>query len=396
MEGSMTNRLGGALLAAILIAGAFFAWRHPVTQLTLPSETLHVVPGQPAESEAATPNVSPQNAGAPSLWVRPRPEVAARHYRRSGMAWVLRQLGASERFLDQMTGGDLVVALNQLKAQAKAGDPAAINVLGWIAHQDCRLGRTSEVLDQYEAWQTANAKALAPVDADWFAAAVHADVAFDKELNLACQQVIDVDQAMELVEARAKQGDAASLWILSRSSDPNTPDPDRQLRDAALAGFAQAQFEYTIRPASARDSAGNDPALVTGDLLRQSADRLPIAEGALAYCEYYGCGGMMIDVASAIEHARDAAQRGSMDSLIDIAPHLQESQIDPDAASAWTVIRASLQQQGCGSNGFRVDWLQQNAATLTSNRITPQVRALAEQYWQAYGAQIRSGLGCGY
>jgi hypothetical protein len=116
----MTKRLGGALLAAILIAGAFFAWRHPVTQLTLPSETLHVVPGQPAESEAATPNVLPQNAGAPSLWVPPRPEVAAKHYRRSGMAWVLRQLGASERFLDQMTGSDLVVALNQLKAQAKA------------------------------------------------------------------------------------------------------------------------------------------------------------------------------------------------------------------------------------------------------------------------------------
>jgi hypothetical protein len=85
-----------------------------------------------------------------------------------------------------------------------------------------------------------------------------------------------------------------------------------------------------------------------------------------------------------------------MDSLIDIAPHLQESQIDPDAVSAWTVIRASLQKQGCGSNGFRVDRLQQKAATLTSNRVTPQVRALAEQYWQAYGAQIRSGLGCSY
>jgi hypothetical protein len=50
------------------------------------------------------------------------------------------------------------------------------------------------------------------VDADWFAAAVHADVAFDKELNLACQQVIDVDQAMELVEARAKQGDAVRYF----------------------------------------------------------------------------------------------------------------------------------------------------------------------------------------
>jgi hypothetical protein len=174
----MTKRLvGGAVLAAILIAGAFFAKRHPATQPALPSETPHVMPEQPAASEAATPGVSHQNSGAPSLWVRPRPEVAARHYRRSGVAWVLRQLGASERFLDQLTGGDLVVALNQLNAQAQAGDPAAINVLGWIAHQDCRLGRTSEVLDQYEAWQTANAKSLAPVDADWFAATVHADVA---------------------------------------------------------------------------------------------------------------------------------------------------------------------------------------------------------------------------
>jgi hypothetical protein len=143
MERSLTKRLlGGALLAATIMAVAFFAWRHPASQPTLPSVTPHVAASQPATSQAAPPVVSHRNADAPSLWARPRPEVAARHYHRSGLAWILRQLGASERTLDQLTDGDLIPALNQLNAQARAGDPAAVNVLGWIALQDCRLGRT--------------------------------------------------------------------------------------------------------------------------------------------------------------------------------------------------------------------------------------------------------------
>jgi hypothetical protein len=80
--------------------------------------------------------------------------------------------------------------------------------------------------------------------------------------------------------------------------------------------------------------------------------------------------------------------------MLSIGPHLPASQIDPNEVAAWNLVNASLQLQGCVGNGFSVQWMKTTTATLASIIITPQVRALADQYWQTFGAQIMTNLGC--
>jgi hypothetical protein len=101
-----------------------------------------------------------------------------------------------------------------------------------------------------------------------------------------------------------------------------------------------------------------------------------------------------VDVPSAITHAREAAERGTIDALLSMGPHLSASQMDPDELSAWNVVHASLQQQGCIGNGFSVQSMKVITGTLASSSITDRTRALADQYWRDYGPQIMSSLGC--
>jgi TPR repeat protein len=330
-----------------------------------------------------------------SLWVRPSAEVAARNYRRQGFAWILRQLGASEEQLNRLTDQDLLAVFSELKRKAQSGDPAAINILGEIALQNCRLGRDDATLEAFAASQITEAQALPPKDAAWFTAAMHEDIAFDKRVNAACKQVIDQDEILSWVTARAAQGDGASMWLLFRAAD-NMTDMQRRLRDAAAAGFPQAQFELAWAIIGGQQgAAGTGSAKVNaGDLLRQSADQLPRSEGELAVCEYSGCDGVDVDVDAAIEHAREAAQRGEIDAMLAMGPHLPAGLVNPDEVMAWGLVHASLLQRGCEGNGFSVRETKGTLSSLNANNITPQARTLAEQYWSDYGAQITANIGC--
>ena len=107
-----------------------------------------------------------------------------------------------------------------------------------------------------------------------------------------------------------------------------------------------------------------------------------------------GCPGVPPDVASAITHAREAAERGTIDALLSIGPRLSASQMDPDELSAWNVVHASLEQQECIGNGFSVESMKAITGTLASSSISDRTRALADQYWRDYGPQIMSSLGC--
>lgn len=131
-----------------------------------------------------------------------------------------------------------------------------------------------------------------------------------------------------------------------------------------------------------------------GELLRQSSEHLATAEAELAVCEFSGCPGVTADIDSAITHSRKAAERGSIDALLSIGPHLSAGQMDPDEVSAWSLMHASLEQQGCAGNGFSVESMKSTIATLTSNSITDEARILANQYWQDYAGQIMSSVGC--
>ena len=316
--------------------------------------------------------------------------MAARNDRRRGFAWILRQLCASEQLLDRLAAGDIVAVLMELKARAKSGDPTAINVLGEIAYQQCYLGRTDDVLEGYQASQLTSAQALPSMDRESYSTALREDIAFDKQMKAACSQVIDQDQVQSWVEARAAQGDGASLWLLVNLTN-HMAERQQRLRDAAAAGFPEAQFElaWTII-AGQQGAAGTGTDMFNaGDLLRQSADQLPRSEGELAVCELSGCYGISADIDAAVTHARDAAQRGFVDAVIAIGPHLSPSQMDPDEVSAWTLVQASLNQQGCAGNGISVRWMKSATDTPGSTTITSNARTLADQFWQQYGAQMR-------
>lgn len=330
-----------------------------------------------------------------SLWARLPPEVAALHYRHTGFAWILKQLGANDELITRLVDGHLVEAITELKQRARAGNPTAINVLGEIAHQRCELGRDEATLTSYEARETNQSRTLPGPDAEWLVGALRADVAFDKQVAAMCRELINPDQVESWVEARATQGDGASLWLMSDLSN-NMTDSQQRLRDAAGAGFPEAQFELAwVIIAGQKGAAGiGVDAANVGDLLRQSADALPRSEMQLALCEYHGCPGVPIDVDTALTHAREAAQRGSIDGIIDIGPHLPAGQINPDEVTAWSIIHASLALQGCESNGFSVREMKNNTAVLSSPNITDNARQLANQYWQQFGTQIRTNLSC--
>jgi hypothetical protein len=339
---------------------------------------------------AARSTTTPKLSG---LFVRPPAEVASRNHRRSGFAWILRVLGATESQLDRLVGGDAATFVKELKEKAKAGDPTSINVLGQLAFLNCRLGRS---LSAYKLRQISEAQALSQADRDWFTSTLNDDLAFDRDLHAVCDQLIDINEVLSGVKTLAAQGDGASLWILTEVA--GSGDQDKNRRDAAAAGFPLAQSELAsliLTGDQTAAQAGGD-ALNAKDLLTQSADQLPSSKAELAICEYFGeCPGIAVDIDAAIANAREAAQAGYASAMLRIGPHLPVGQMDPDEVAAWGLIDASLTQQGCGVALLTVRQMQNIMGTLNAKTITPQSRALAEQYWGDYGSQIMANLGCG-
>jgi len=200
---------------------------------------------------------------------------------------------------------------------------------------------------------------------------------------------------MSWVKARADQGDGASLWLLSLSAG-NMTEMQQRLRDAAAAGFPQAQFDLAWAILGGQEGAAGTGAakINTGDLLRSSQEQLPRSELQLAVCEYLGCDGVAVDMDAAIKHAREAAQRGAPDAIVYIGPHVPAGQLDPNQVTAWGLVQASLEQRGCGGDGFSIRSLTRIVNTLNAKNISAQARALAEQYWRTYGVQMMSNIGC--
>jgi hypothetical protein len=326
------------------------------------------------------------------LWARPSAEVASRNHRRSGFAWIMRSLGATETQLDRLTGGDALAVVRELRDSARAGDPVAIQVLGQLAFFDCRFRRTGS----FEIHQIQEAPALPTADREWFTATLYDDIAFDKQIIAICNQLIDSNEALSWVKAQANQGDAASLWLLAESGS-DTVDQRQPLRDAAAAGFAQAQFQLALLIIGGDESAAGPVfnKLELRDLLNQAASEIPDSKAELAVCQYFGeCQGIAIDIDAAIANAREAAQEGYTSAILRIGPHLPAGQMDPNEVTAWGLIDASLQQKGCEGTLFTVRAMQNITGRLNAKTITPESRAIAEQLWGDYGPQIMTNLGC--
>lgn len=385
-------RIGGLIVLMLAIGIWAVLPKHgssPALKANAPATTNagHELQSQPVMAPARPAKTS-------DLWTRPSAEAASRNARRSGFAWILRQLGATEDQLNRLADLDIAGVIAELKHKALAGDAASINILGEIAYQNCHLGRDDPTVKGFVDSQIRDVQSVPAIDASWFSAVMRNDQAFYKKVRAACSEV-DQDQVMSSVKALADQGDGASLWLMYMDSH-NMNEMQQRLRDAAAAGFAQAQFELAWAILGGQEGAAGtgDGRVRAGDMLRASQDQLPRSESQLAVCEFSGCDGVAVDANAAIMHAREAAQRGSPEAMAYIGPHVPAGQLDPNEVTAWGLIQASMQQKGCGDGGFEIRTVKIMVNTLNANNISAEAHALAEHYWQEYGAQMMSNIGC--
>ena len=332
-----------------------------------------------------------KDAPAGSLWVRRSPKDAERRAWRKRLELRYRRLGASQQFIDQMVVGNKVEALKRLKQQALSGNATAIRTYADFTYWNCFAHRTPEQMDSYTEMQMQESRSLPAPDAEWFRDAFAEAVATEKEIAAACHEAVNVDQAFDMMQASAEQGDAENLY-LSALTARTQPEQQRMMRAAAIAGSADAQFEiaWLVLGGHQTELLGTGPdALNVGDLLRQSAAQIPQAEGTLAICEFSGCDGIAADSTAAIHTALSAAEHGFFEGLQNIAPHLSPSQLDPTDVEAWNLIHASVNLQ-CGESWTNVQAMRSTLDALSSPAATDSARKRAEQLWAQYGA----ALGC--
>lgn len=389
-------RVGLAVLgfSLFLAVGARFLSTRSVsavTKKTAATVAPESAPEQGRQSKAAYVSSLRTSDSKESLWSRRPPKDAARQARRKELLRRYGRFGISGPLVDRMVNGDVVGALDDLKRQATAGDPVAINAYGNFVYWNCYLGRSPEQLDSFAKTQMQQSHALLPQDADWFNEALMDDVAFGKTIASACTEIVDVDQAFDMVTERAKQGDSASLWLASMTVG-NIVQSQQLLRAAASAGSPDAQFDiaFTVMGGHQPELLGAGPsAMDFSELLRESALQIPQAEGNLAICEFYGCPGIAADPTEGVYTALDAAQHGFFDALQAIGPHLTPSQLDPNDVEAWRLIQASVEMQ-CGSSWSDMKSMKTTLDALSSPSATDAARQRAEQLWAQYGQD----LGC--
>jgi hypothetical protein len=389
------RRIGVAGIILLMVAiGVWVALpKRSVSPGFKASETVANTPAPEAQVRPADAPI--KRVTTPDPWTRPPAMVAVRNLRRVRFA-LLRGFGASEKLVNRLTDGDILAVMQELKQQAQRGDAAAANVLEYMAYSTCGFAGINGEGSPSQAQQLLDAQALPVQDTEWIRIAMQEKNTYDKQLVAACQQAMDKKEIEAWVTSSADQGNGASLWLLSRySSSGSSAFKEQKLMDAADAGYPEAQ---AFLAQGLMNGTAHLPAGITdnnaGNLLKVAADSLPNAESVLAVCELKGCPGIEADVPSAVAHAREAAQKGRFDAIIQIGLQLQASQMDPDEVTAWNLAGAMLSQQGCSYGGLSVQWLTSATSTLTSNDTSDKARSLAEQYWQEYGAQMMSNIGC--
>ncbi len=385
----------GALLLILIVVGIIFLTeRKSALSLPVTKHTAAIVGNAEAKQREAGPPAAPVKSVG-GLWVRPPAKVAARNVRRCRLGSTLRPFGASDSTLERIADGDIQTAASELMQRAKAGDASAANQLGYIAHWTCGFARIDGAQSALHASEMRDAQGLAAADADWIRTAIVERETFNQQLSSVCQQSIDNGEVDAWVATSASRGNMESHYALAMFGARK--ERDAQLVAAAQGGVPWAQFGLAQRilqgaaPASGISNTSEN----AKDLLNAAAVDLPQAESYLAQCEFRGCADIPVDIPSALTDARDAAERGEFDAMLEIGPQLQASQIDPDEVEAWSLIHAAIDVQGYAGNRISVAMVKSASGTLNSPTVTSHAKALAEQYWQEYGARIMTSLGCG-
>jgi hypothetical protein len=358
------------------------------------SETVANTPAPAAQLRPAGVPIKPVIT-TPAPWTRPSAKAVARNLRRARFA-LLRGFGAGEKLVNRLTDGDILAVIQELKQQAQRGDAGAANTLEYMAYSICGSASVNGEGSPSQAQQMLDAQALPVRDTEWMRTAIQEKNSYDNQIVAACKYAIDKKEIEAWVTSSADQGNGASLWLLSRySTSGSSAFKEQKLMDAADAGYPEAQ---AFLAQGLMNGTAHLPAGIAdhnaGNLLKVAADSLPNAESVLAVCELRGCPGIEADVPSAVAHAREAAQKGRFDAIIQIGLQLRASQMDPDEVAAWNLTGAMLSQQGCSYGGLSAQWMASATSTLTSNDTSDKARSLAEHYWQEYGAQMMASIGC--
>ena len=74
--------------------------------------------------------------------------------------------------------------------------------------------------------------------------------------------------------------------------------------------------------------------------------------------------------------------------------HVPLSVLSPEEIEAWRLFKVALAQRGCRIDNLTVDWMKSMRAAVSSATATSAAQALADQYWQQYGANALGKLGC--
>jgi hypothetical protein len=389
------RRIGVAGIFLLMVAiGVWVALpKHSGSPASKASESVAKIPAPEARVQPAG---APRKAvTTPDPWTRPSAKLAARNLRRTRFA-LLRGFGAGEKLVNRLTDGDILSVIQELEQQAQRGDASAANILEYMAYSTCGFAGVNGEGSPFQAQQLLDAQALPVQDTEWIGTAIQEKNSYDKQMLAACQQAMDKKEIEAWVTSSANQGNGASLWLLSRYSSSGGPAfKEQKLMDAADAGYPEAQafLAQGLMNGTAHLPAGIADGNA-GNLLKVAADSLPNAESVLAVCEFTSCPGIEADIPSAVAHAREAAQKGRFDAIIQIGRQLQASQMDPDEVTAWNLAGAMLSQQGCSYGGLTAQWMASATSTLTSNDTSDKAKALAERYWQDYGSQMMANIGC--
>jgi hypothetical protein len=389
----MTKRRIGltGVILLMLVIGVWVVWhKHSGPSGYVASGPGTEIPVHASQVPGAS--AAAKSVEMPHAWSRPSAKTVGRNLRRIQFA-LLQRLGASDNVLNRITDGDALAVIGELNERARRGDPSAANMLEYMARINCAFARINGEGSESQSSQLLNSQALPAPDREFLRTAIQEQNASNRQLVAACQ-AIDQKEVEGWVATAAAQGNAASLYLRWRfRGNQSLAVSQQQLQDAVDAGYPEAQA--TLAQRLTGGSSGLPPGGEGAETLFKEAEAsLPYAESLLALCEFTGCPGIAADIPSAVAHAREAAQRGALDAMIQIGPQLQASQIDPNEVAAWNLVGAMLAQQGCSYGGLSVQWLKNSNATLTSNRMSANAKALADQYWRDFGAQMMGNIGC--
>ncbi len=349
-------------------------------------------PPLPRRSSApASESVEPNPPAA--LPRRPQPPVLHRNLERAGFQWIFRRLGATDAQLGWIADGRFAELIRDLRPGVEGEDARATAVFGWLAER-CRLLPSAEQQTSSRELNSLKLQQLATADLPEYQEVVTLQEQWEQSFREACESQIDQNFADRHLEQMATKQDGASLWLLSRRSD-NYAAGLRLMSEAAAAGFAQAQYEFAralIMDPDALRVVTEAPSPVS--LLREAAATVPEAKVVLAQCQFDGCDVREPDHEAALQTAREAAAAGEPDAIFFLGSRLSIGALPADEVAAWRLFKSTLAAQGCYGEEDAAFGLAPRGSSAPAPAPSAAARNLAIVYWQRYGAQAATRLGC--